>query len=99
MPQKHSFEESLNILGIEKYSKRILNSNSKGELSHLQDYIKIAEICKKNVNGFDIWFDALVKYTERNWKRPESVFQHIPRLMGDFIKYLEQRKENKKPNQ
>ena len=41
------FKESLEILGVEKYAKRIFNSNSYGELTHLVEYIIIAKIVGK----------------------------------------------------
>ena len=70
------FKEALQKLGIERYSYRIFNSNSHGELFHLQDYIYLAEELKDTL-WFSDWFDFLVGYAEENWERPESVFQHV----------------------
>ena len=79
-----NFKESLQILGIEKYQERIFNSNSHGELFHLIDYIALAGILKDK-KDFSEWFEITVEYAEKNWKRPESVFQHIPKLLKEFI--------------
>ena len=81
------FNESLQILGIEKYSDRILNSNSHGELLHLADYICIAETLGKT-DWFAKWFEYVVEQAEREWKRPESVFQHIAKLLKDEIESI-----------
>lgn len=75
-----TFEQALKKLGIEEYSDRILHSNSHGELFHLSDYVVIAE-CLEDSSGFKEWFEEVVKFAEENWKRPESVFQHILKLM------------------
>lgn len=72
-----SFKEALQKLGIEKYSDRIFNSNSHGELFHLQDYIDLAKLLKKEDTWFPDWFEAIVKGAEKNWGRPESIFQHV----------------------
>jgi len=74
------FKEAIKKLGIEEYSKRIFNSNSHGELFHLYGYIQLAELVGDN-NWFKDWFDSVVKWAEDNWDRPESVFQHIPKLL------------------
>ena len=76
---KITFAEALKILNIEDYEQRIFNSNSHGELFHLQDYIIVAQLVqeKGRINEFRKWFIGLVEWTEENWKRPESVFQHI----------------------
>jgi len=76
---KMSFTEALKILNIEDYRDRIFNSNSHGELFHLQDYITVAQLVQKegDINKFREWFVELIKWAEDNWKRPESVFQHI----------------------
>ncbi|MGK0413227.1 MAG: hypothetical protein ACJA1B_001429 [Polaribacter sp.] len=82
------FKEALEILGIEKYSERIINSNSKGELIHLYEYFIMAQTIGKT-NWFANWFEEIVKYAEDEWKRPESVFQHIAQLLEDQIKASE----------
>ena len=81
--KKISFDEALKILNIEDYKDRIWNSNSHGELFHLYDYVVIAQIAQEQnlTNKFREWFIGLVKWAEENWNRPESVFQHVPKLM------------------
>lgn len=79
-----TFDESLKKLGIEEYSERILNSNSRGELSHLQDYFLLAEYFTDK-EPFPELFKGIVKLAEQQWKRPESVFQHIPVLLKAFL--------------
>jgi hypothetical protein len=79
------FNDALIKLGIEEYSERIFNSNSKGELFHLNQYIHLA----KNLNDtswFYEWFKYIVKYAEENWERPESIFQHIITVFEDHYK-------------
>lgn len=77
-----TFKDALKTLNIEDYGERIFNSNSHGELMHLSDYILIAEQLK-NPEVFRSWFVEVVAFAEKSWKRPESVFQHIPRLLED----------------
>ena len=84
-----SFEEALKILNIEDYADRIFNSNSHGELFHLYDYIVIAQVlieAKEDISEFRKWFEQVVKWAEDNWKRPESIFQHIIKCMIDSQK-------------
>lgn len=78
------FKEALQKLGIEEYSERILKSNSRGELFHLQQYIIMAE-CFGGTTWFVGWFKNVIKQAEENWKRPESVFQHIATTLEDHI--------------
>ena len=83
-----TFDEALKILNIEDYKEKIFNSNSKGELFHLIDYIIIAEMSDKLLNFRD-WFVDIVKQAEKNWERPESIFQHIGTILSENIKYNE----------
>lgn len=76
-----TFQESLKVLNIEDYGERIFNSNSHGELFHLYQYPVIAEALKDSTCNFREWFEAAVKFAEDNWQRPESVFQHIQKLL------------------
>lgn len=71
-----NFKKALQILGIEKYGERIFNSNSHGEMFHLQDYFLLAKHIGKT-DWFAEWFECMVKQAEENWDRPESIFQHI----------------------
>ena len=80
-----SFGEALRKLNIEDYGDRIFNSNSHGELFHLFDYINIAKwIDEKSLPLFREWFIDIVKQAEAKWKRPESVFQHMPRILSEM---------------
>lgn len=78
------FKESLSILGIEEYTERIFNSNSKSELMHLQQYFILAEIIGET-DWFAKWFKEVVKFAEAEWERPESVFQHIHKLLAEQV--------------
>jgi hypothetical protein len=77
-----TFNEALKVLNIEDFGERIFNSNSRGELFHLQDYIALAEDLEgKDSTWFRPYFIGLVKWAEDTWERPESVFQHLLTLM------------------
>ena len=80
MDNQFSFRNSLKLLNIEDYLERIVNSNSHGGLTHLVDYMFIAAACE-NPSEFREEFEGIVKTAEKTWKRPESVFQHIPKLL------------------
>jgi len=83
-----TFQEALKELGIEEYKERIFNSNSHGELFHLNDYIIIAEVAKKTpMPWFKDWLDYIVKYAKNEWNRPESIFQHIPKMLTESLGY------------
>jgi len=82
MKKNMSFKDALKRLGLSKYGDRIFKSNSHGELFHIMDYILLAKHLKDNeIPEFTKWFDDLISHAEKTWNRPESVFQHIPRLM------------------
>lgn len=76
-----NFQEALTVLDIEDYAERIFNSNSHGELFHLDQYFTLAEIFKGDAKWFRNWFENVVKFAEQNWERPESVFQHILNIL------------------
>lgn len=78
------FKEALKKLGIEKYGERIFNGNSHGELFHLYDYISLAENIE-DTEWFPEWFDTIIKHAEDNWKRPESVFQHVTTFLKESL--------------
>lgn len=82
------FRESLRVLGIEDYAERIWNSNSHGELSHTWDYIDMA----RAYNGHAKWFRPLfleaVAFAQREWTRPESVFQHMPAMIKQICEVI-----------
>lgn len=79
-----TFKEALQRLNIEDYGERIFHSNSHGELFHLYDYVVFAE-AEGDVNWFRRWFEDIVEMAEQNWQRPQSVFQHIPRLLEETL--------------
>lgn len=76
-----NFQEALTVLGIEDYAERIFKSNSHGELFHLQQYFTLAETFKEDAKWFREWFVAVVEFAEKKWQRPESVFQHISKIL------------------
>lgn len=90
-----TFEEALKKLNIEDYGERIFHSNSHGELFHLIQYIEIAEIFSDDLSWFREWFEFIVKFAEENWKRPESIFQHIKKMLIEQCE-AQQRMENEK---
>jgi len=75
-----NFNKATKVLGIEKYAERIFKSNSHGELLHLEMYSVLAE-CYGKTDWFPLWFDEVVKWAEETWDRPESVFQHIDKII------------------
>lgn len=84
-----TFQEALEILNIEDYGERIFNSNSHGELFHLIQYIRLAELFEgSDVSKFREWFIEIVKDAEKTWNRPESVFQHIETIFRANAKVI-----------
>ena len=83
--ERMTFTESLNILGIQKYEQRILNSNSHGELMHLEQYFVMAKLFG-NMEDFPKVFSEIVELAKEQWKRPESVYQHIAKIILSQIK-------------
>jgi hypothetical protein len=89
-----SFAEALKRLNIEDYGERIFHSNSHGELIHILDYILFATVLDgQDASWFRGWFEVMVKMAEENWKRPESVFQHIPQLFKESVGLTQRNKE------
>ncbi len=80
-----NFKEALKILDIEEYGERIFGSNSHGELFHCMDYILLADMFKDDAEWFKGWFKTVIEWAEKNWKRPESVFQHIPKILEEYV--------------
>ena len=79
-----TFKEALKKLHIEDYEERIFHSNSHGELIHLPDFILMAEaIAEEDGALFREWFLMMVEMAEKNWDRPESVFQHLLKLVQE----------------
>ena len=82
---KFTFEESLEILGILEYQDRIMQSNSHGELFHILDYMHLANVVTEKPEIKEKVTKAIhgaVKHAEENWDRPESVFQHMVKILG-----------------
>jgi len=79
-----NFRDALVTLGIEEYEDRIFNSNSHGELFHLQQYFELARIVGAT-EWFAGWFRGMVEFAESEWERPESVFQHILEMLVDQV--------------
>ena len=78
-----TLEDALKKLGIEDYGDRIFKSNSHGELSHLADYCWMAEL-GLDAEWFRPRFLEAIEMAAENWSRPESVFQHIPRIFDSW---------------
>ena len=86
MTEEMSFQQAVEYLGIERYAGRIWNSNSHGELFHCDDYIWLAQWYKDqdfDPSGFSDWFDLVVDFARNHWKRPESIFQHVLKIIAD----------------
>lgn len=84
-----NLKEALKILNIEDYEQRIVQSNSHGELFHLDQYFQLAEIFKDSKTNFREWFVYTVNFAEQNWKRPESIFQHILKALYKQLEFEE----------
>ena len=83
-----TFKEALQILKIDDYSDAIFNSNSRGELFHLQQYFILAEAFKENnwnTNEFRRFFELVVEFANKNWERPQSVYQHILTFYNELV--------------
>jgi len=76
-----NFNAALKKLNIEDYKIRIFDSNSHGELMHLQDYVIIAESFD-DCEWFRPWFIGVITSAEKYWHRPESIFQHILKILN-----------------
>lgn len=82
------FEDAIKLLELDDYRIRIFESNSRGELFHLEDFVMLAKCFGHNPTlraEFKIHFRKIVSYAEENWDRPESVFQHIPKILKGEI--------------
>ena len=86
MNKNEDLDKALERLQISEFKQRIWNSNSTGELFHIWDYLKMAEVFG-DVSWFRPMFLNIVKMAEENWKRPESVFQHIPKIIVEMSEY------------
>jgi len=84
-----TFREVFDSLGIGDFPERIFNSNSHGELFHLHDYVQLLKWAEadggKLLPHFREMFLACVDFAEKNWSRPESVFQHMPKMIQSFL--------------
>lgn len=82
------FQKVCDKLGIGKYAERIFHSNSHGELFFIYDYMGFLEIAEKDesfAEWFPKWFESVVEWAEKEWQRPDSVFQHMPKLMQETL--------------
>ena len=79
-----TFDEAMKVLNIEDFSERTFNSNSHGELFHIQEYIALAQV-PGNKAWFRPWFLSIVEFAEKNWTRPESCFQHLARFLEETL--------------
>lgn len=81
------FVDALKLLNIEDFKDRIWNSNSRGELFYIAEYVILSQRIEaqnpESLSSFRNWFIGVVEYAEKNWERPESVFQHILRIFID----------------
>ena len=76
-----NFQEALKKLGIEDYQNQIWNSNSRGELFHIYDYIILAQkVPDERLPEFRPWFEGAIEWAKENWDRPQSIFQHILKM-------------------
>lgn len=76
-----NFIEALKYLKIEEYAERIFNSNSRGELFHLQDYIDLAEFCELYSEHYDTKDFKEMFVNMVNANNDDSIMQHIPSLV------------------
>lgn len=78
-----TFKGALEKLGIQDFEERVYNSNSRGELFHIYDYIAIAQALEASneLDRFREWFVAVVREAEETHNRPASVFQHILKIL------------------
>ena len=91
------FEEVCEKLGIGKYAERIYNSHSRGELHFLQDYYQILEVAEENegfAKVFPEWFEEVVASAEKEWQRPDTVFQHILTILRKDMEAIEKVESN-----
>jgi hypothetical protein len=94
MTEIKTFEEAIKYLHIEDYRDRIFNSNSHGELLHLLDYVVMANCWKGSPLYFRIVFEICIKFCEENWSRPESCFQHMPKLIQSLLEEVAKENQN-----
>jgi len=78
-----TLKEALKILNIEDYGERIFHSNSRGELFHCNKYVKIAKTVEGIVTG-ERFREAFIELVDsaKDWKRPQSIYQHVPEIIG-----------------
>lgn len=93
-PATMSFRDAVKRLNIEDYAERIWSSNSHGELFHVMDYIHFATHIK-DTSWFRPMFLVAVEYANKHWMRPESCFQHMPRLLREINNSLKETHANR----
>ena len=77
-----NFKEALSYLNLEDYSERIFNSNIRGELFHLQDYIVLAEYFKENEDCLNVENvrDIFTGYLKEG--ETDIVMQYLPTFIN-----------------
>lgn len=80
--------EALKKLGIEEHAYAIFNSNSHGELLHIEQYILLANLADEHdMSWFAEWFNCIVDYAKKHWKRPQSVYQHVIKILNEQVEF------------
>lgn len=94
IPAELSFRELCELLGIPDLCERIFHSNSRGELFHLQDYYGFLHyiLAQPDPPAARLHLVCMirmsVRFAEENWERPNSVFQHMPKMVADYERAL-----------
>lgn len=83
--KEETFKDVLIKLGIPEYEQMVCNSNSNGEMMHLYDYFTIADSFS-NLDWFREWFIAVVEDAKKCWDRPQSIYQHIGKILCEQLK-------------
>ena len=90
-PEGETYHDVFKELGIEDHYEAAFNSNSRGELFHLADYVAIRDMWKKSgipFACFKLWFEDAVEEAKREWERPESFYQHVGLCLSDAFSKL-----------
>ena len=89
MSKPMSFQQVCAKLGIPEYTEAIFHSNSHGELMHTADYYEIQKGKKKSdLKWFRPLFLICDAYAKKNWERPESWYQHMPKMMQEMAEAI-----------
>lgn len=93
--------QAFELMGIPELHDRAFHSNSHGELFHMMDYIQLARYAVTNrsvmegmtddimemvsLHVMGAYITSVIEWTDANWERPDSAFQHMPRLVSDMF--------------